>query len=77
MPPWAASDFVKTLLQALPSLGLGGVFGVWLQARSGRRVRLKVGEIEVEAQTVEEVERLLACAQEILQRNQAKAIQEP
>jgi len=39
-------------------------------ARYGRKVRLKIGEIEAEAQTREEVEKLLARAQEIQQRNQ-------
>src|SRR6185312_15222760 len=29
--------------------------GAWLHAKYGRRVRLKIGELEAEAQTVEEV----------------------
>lgn len=49
---------------------LGTAIGAWLHARYGRKVRLKIGEIEAEAQTVEEVETLLARAQEIQQRNQ-------
>ena len=35
-------------------------FAGWFVARAGRRVRLKIGEVEVEASTVEEVENLLA-----------------
>jgi hypothetical protein len=48
----------------------------WLHGRSGRKVRLKVGEIEAEAQTVEEVEKLLKQAEEIQERTQPKAIHE-
>lgn len=33
--------------------------GAWLQKRYGRKVRIKIGEIEAEAQSVEEVEQLL------------------
>jgi hypothetical protein len=40
-------------------------------------VRLKIGDIEAEAQTAEEVERLIARAHEIQQRNQPKVIHEP
>ncbi len=53
------------------------VVGAWLHARYARKVRLKVGNIEAEAPTVKEVERLLDRAQDIQQRNQPKAIHEP
>ena len=39
---------------ALPALA--GILGAWLHARYGRRVRLKIGDIEAGAQTTEEVE---------------------
>src|SRR5262249_25638002 len=39
--------------------------GVWLGSRNGRKVRIKIGDIEAEAQTREDVEALLARAQEI------------
>lgn len=48
--------------------------GVWLQARYGRRVRLKVGDIEAEARTKEEVEQLIARAQKIQRNNEPKKI---
>jgi hypothetical protein len=35
------------------------LIGAWLQARHGRKVRLKVGDVEAEAATVQEVEQLL------------------
>jgi len=51
-------EFLITLTQgALPVVS--GVVGAWIQARYGRKVRIKSGEIEVEAATVEEVEKLL------------------
>jgi hypothetical protein len=67
------------LLKLIPMIGpiVGTATGAWLHARYGRKVRLKAGELEAEAQTVEEVERLLARAQEIHQRNQPKVIHEP
>ncbi len=41
---------------------LATVLGAWVHARYGRKVRLKVGEIEVEAATVADAEKLLARA---------------
>ena len=45
----------------------GGESIAWLEARYGRKVRFKDADIEVEAQTMAEVDKLLARAQ---QRNQ-------
>lgn len=36
--------------------------GAWAQARYGRKVRLKIGELEAEGRSVEEVEKLLKAA---------------
>jgi hypothetical protein len=41
---------------------LGTVLGLWLQTGSGRKARLKIGEIEAEAQSRGDVEELLAHA---------------
>ncbi|MGC2221827.1 MAG: nucleotide-binding protein [Methylocella sp.] len=38
--------------------------GVWFQARHGRKVRLKIGDVEAEARTAEEVESLLQLAKQ-------------
>jgi hypothetical protein len=38
---------------------LAAVAVAWLHARSGRKVRLKFGDVEAEARTPEEVEQLL------------------
>ncbi len=38
----------------------GAVLGAWLQARYGRKVRVKFDDIEMEARTPEQVESLLA-----------------
>jgi hypothetical protein len=74
-PP--SGEFVIEIVKTLGSLGLGGIIGAWIQAKHGRKVRVKVGEIEAEASTTEEVEKLLVRAQEIQQRNQPKVIHEP
>jgi hypothetical protein len=43
-------------------LMIGPIVGAWLQARYGRKARLKIGDIEAEARTPEEVEKLIARA---------------
>jgi hypothetical protein len=49
---------------------LGTIIGAWLGAHNSRKVRIKVGDIEAEAGTVEELERLLTRAQEIKQASE-------
>lgn len=44
--------------------GAMGAISGWLIARQGRKVRVKFGDTEVEAGTVEEVERLLTLVEE-------------
>jgi hypothetical protein len=56
---------------------LGTVAGAWLHARYGRKVRLKIGNVEAEAQTVAEVEKLLEQAEKFQLRNEPKVIHEP
>ena len=58
-------EFVIPLAQVIGPM-LGGAAVAWLQGRAGRKLRLKVGDIEVEARTQEEIEQLL---------RQAKALQ--
>jgi hypothetical protein len=53
--------------------------GVWLQARYGRKVRLKVGEKEVEAEapTIEQIEELLELAKAFKERTSIEQIAPP
>lgn len=54
---WLTGDFLLPLTAlAVP---LAGLLGSWLTARLGRKVRVKVGEIEVEAANVAEADELL------------------
>jgi hypothetical protein len=62
---------IAVLLQAVSPV-LTGILGAWVQSKVGRKVRLKVGDIEVEARTVEEADRLLQRAQ-ALQASQESA----
>ncbi len=66
----------ELLLQAAATIGpiVGTAVGVWLQGKYGRKVRLKIGEIEAEAQTVEEVEKLIDRALELQERNQPRKV---
>jgi len=43
------------------------LLGAWLTARYGRSVRLKIGDVEAQARTVEEVEKLLDSAKKFQQ----------
>jgi hypothetical protein len=52
-------EFLIPLAQAIGGLGIGGVIGAWLNSRSGRRVELKFGDIEVKARTSGEIEEAL------------------
>jgi hypothetical protein len=53
---------IAVLIQAVSPI-LTAILGAWLQSKAGRKVRLKVGDVEVEARTVEEAEQLLQRAQ--------------
>ena len=75
LPTYLGDFAVKLAGQIGPPL-IAGVAG-YFHGRSGRKVRLKVGDIEVEAPTMKEVERLLDRIEEIQQRNQPKLIHEP
>jgi hypothetical protein len=57
-------------IQNVKSVGLvlGPIIGAWLQARYGRKVRLKIGDIEAEARNVAEVEELLKTAEKVRPR---------
>ena len=73
---WYLGEF---FIKLAPGIGpvAGAAIGAWLHAKYGRKVRLKVGDIEAEAQTEEQVKRLLEHAEEFRQRNQPKVVHEP
>jgi hypothetical protein len=48
-----SGEFALMATAVAPCVACGaGLLGAWLHARYGRKVRLKIGEIEAEAQTV-------------------------
>jgi hypothetical protein len=52
------AEFLVTFAKEIgPTLGV--ILVAWVQGRSGRKVRLKIGDVEAEARTAEEVEGLL------------------
>jgi hypothetical protein len=71
---------LQTLVNAVTP-ALCTAVGAWLGSRNGRKVRIKVGDIEAEAQTREDVEKLLERArgiqQEIQERNQPPKVALP
>jgi hypothetical protein len=67
-------------ITALVSLAvpISGSIGAWLHARCSRKVRLKIGpdELEIETQTMKDMEQLLKCAQEFqaIEKNESYQI---
>ena len=53
---------MKSLATPTVMTALAGATGAWVQAKLGRKVRLKIGEIEAEGGSLAEVEKLLAAA---------------
>jgi hypothetical protein len=51
---------------------LGVAVAAWVQGRYGRKARLKIGDIEAEARTVEEVEKLISRAKKFRQPTKSK-----
>ena len=61
---FALPEYVIPLIQAVGPTFVA-ILVAWLQNRAGRKVRLKVGDVEAEARTAQEVERLLTKAMEM------------
>ena len=56
--------------------GLVAAIGTWLATRAGRKVKIKVGDVEIEASNADEIKDLLAQAQAFKQANEPKRIHE-
>ena len=67
--PTSSLEWVRVALTPLAT-----ALGAWLHAHYGGKVRIKVGDIEAEARTVEELESVLAKAQEIKESTEAKRV---
>ena len=75
IPPYLGDFTIKLAATVGPALGT--LMGAWLHGRYGRKVRLKIGDIEAEAQNVDQVEKLLQQAEQFQQRSQQKIIGKP
>src|SRR5271168_1074130 len=69
-PPAEVGEFTITLARKLDPR-FGTELGAWLQAQYGRKVRVKFDDIEIEAQTPEQVETLLARLEVLRQSRKA------
>jgi hypothetical protein len=66
--PLLGTFTIELAKAAGPTLAAVGVaVAAWLQGRYGRKARLKIGDIEAEARTVEEVTELIARAKKFRQ----------
>ncbi|MDN7716247.1 hypothetical protein [Burkholderia gladioli] len=87
VPPRLTMDSVQIQTVVEFAQILGPIFGpaiaaavtTWLQGRAGRKIRLKVGDVEIEASTSEDFERLLSEARALkaAQVNRPDAHDEP
>jgi hypothetical protein len=75
-PPAEVGEYIIT---PVPILGpaFGTVLGAWLQARYGRKLRVKFDDIEIEAQTPEQVETLIARLEELLRSRRTERANKP
>jgi hypothetical protein len=60
---FALGEFL-VVAKALSTPALAGLVGAWLRGKYGRKVKLKYKDLQVEATTVEDVERLVKLIQE-------------
>jgi len=59
---YALPEFVIDVLK-VATAPVAALCGAWLQARFGRKVRLKIGDVEAEGRSTKEIEELLERAQ--------------
>lgn len=61
---WLIGEFIVPIMAASSAMWM--LIGTWLQAKHGRRMRLKIGDVEAEATSIEEVQSLMKiiCADE-------------
>ncbi|EGG77486.1 hypothetical protein SXCC_01876 [Gluconacetobacter sp. SXCC-1] len=59
---YALGEYLIRYVAPAAFSAVAGAFCAWLQARSGRKVRLKIGDIEAEANSVRDAEHLLVQA---------------
>jgi hypothetical protein len=59
---FSLGEFFAVLKTVSPALAV--TVGAWLQKKYGRKVKLKYKDVEIEATTVEDVERLIKLIEE-------------
>jgi hypothetical protein len=59
---WYLGQFVFDVVKSNALPAMIGVVSAYLATRAGRKVRLKIGEVEAEAHNVEEIKKLLKLA---------------
>ena len=69
---WGLGEFIINHADALIG-ALGGVAASWIGRRSGRKLRLKVGDTELEANTQKDLEKLVEYAKELQGRQEDDA----
>ncbi len=68
---WALGEFlfsnVGSLIEALAILG-----AAWIQRRSGRKLRIKVGEVEIEANNKKEIEQMISHIRDLQEKQKGE-----
>jgi hypothetical protein len=65
--PIGSDTISEVAVDLAPTAGhvIGTIVGTWLMGHSGRKVRLKSGDVEVEAQTPQQVDALLSLLEQL------------
>lgn len=67
------AEFVLKSLGPAAIAAVAAVSGAWVQARYGRKVRLKIGDVEAEGRTTEEIQSLLKQAADFRDADHTKS----
>jgi len=70
---YALAEYTIRQLAPVVIPAVTGAIGIWLQARYGRKVRIKIGPVEAEARTIDEIDKLLKRAADFQNGDSAKS----
>ena len=69
---YALAEFAVKMLVPAAIGAVTAVCVAWVQVRSGRKLRIKIGDVEAEGQTTKEIENLLKQAADFRDSNHSK-----
>lgn len=70
---YALAEYTIKQLAPVAIPAITGAIGILLQARYGRKVRIKIGPVEAEARTIDEIDKLLKRAADFQNSDSTKS----